>query len=95
MLILVTYDVETSDKGGPRRLRDVAKVCKNFGQRVQNSVFECYVDNTQYADLKIKLKSIITGNDSIRFYNLGNHYYGHVDTIGRSRGIRIEGELIV
>ena len=62
MLALVTYDVSVSDKAGRTRLRKVSKVCQNYGQRVQNSVFECIVDNTQLTELKIKLLEIIDTN---------------------------------
>jgi CRISPR-associated protein Cas2 len=73
MLILVTYDVSTVDAKGRRRLRSVAKECMNYGQRVQNSVFECYVDNSQALKLKATLIKLISGDeDSLRFYWLGN-----------------------
>ena len=96
MLILVTYDVETVTPKGRHRLQMVAKACKNYGQRVQNSVFECVVDYTQYTQLKIELQSlIVTKNDSIRIYNLGNKYQQKVETIGKTKGVDIEGELIL
>jgi CRISPR-associated protein Cas2 len=96
MLILVTYDVETVTPKGRHRLQMVAKACKNFGQRVQNSVFECVVDYTQYTQLKIELQSIIDAkNDSIRIYHLGNQYQHKVETLGKTKGIDIEGELIL
>ena len=95
MLILVTYDVETVTPKGRHRLQMVAKACKNYGQRVQNSVFECVVDYTQYTQLKIELQSLIdTKNDSIRIYNLGNKYQQKVETIGKTKVVDIEGELI-
>ena len=96
MLILVTYDVETVTPKGRHRLQMVAKACKNYGQRVQNSVFECVVDYTQYTQLKIELRSLIdTKHDSIRIYNLGNKYQQKVETIGKTKGVDIEGELIL
>lgn len=96
MLVLVTYDVETVSKGGQRRLQQVAKACLNCGQRVQNSVFECVVDYSQYVRLKLQLKSIIDEHhDSIRFYNLGNNYTTRVETLGIKRGFDVEGELII
>ena len=96
MLILVTYDVETVTPKGRHRLQMVAKACKTYGQRVQNSVFECVVDYTQYTQLKIELRSLIdTKNDSIRIYNLGNKYQQKVETIGKTKGVDIEGELIL
>ena len=96
MLILVTYDLETVTPKGRHSLQMVAKACKNYGQRVQNSVFECVVDYTQYTQLKIELRSLIdTKNDSIRIYNLGNKYQQKVETIGKPKGVDIEGELIL
>ena len=96
MLVLVTYDVDTTTLEGQRRLRHVAKECMNFGQRVQNSVFECVVDYTQFTQLKINLKSIISeSQDSIRFYHLGKNYETKVETLGVKRGLNIEQELIL
>ncbi len=96
MLVLVTYDVDTTSLAGQRRLRKVAKECMNYGQRVQNSVFECYVDYTQYTKLKISLGQIIDEqNDSVRFYRLGNNYEQKVDTLGVSNGIDLTGDLIL
>lgn len=96
MLILVTYDVETVTPRGRHRLQMVAKACKNYGQRVQNSVFECVVDYTQYTQLKIELQSLIDAkNDSIRIYNLGNKYQQKVETMGKTKGVDIEGDLIL
>ena len=96
MLILVTYDVDTTSLEGQRRLRRVAKECMNYGLRVQNSVFECVVDFTQYTQLKIHLKEIISESmDSIRFYNLGNNYETKVETLGLKQDINIQGELII
>jgi len=96
MLILVTYDVETVTPQGQRRLQQVARACQNFGQRVQNSVFECVVDYSQYVKLKLQLKSIMDEHhDTIRFYNLGNNYSTKVETLGISRGFNVEGELIL
>lgn len=93
--MLVTYDVMTSSSGGTKRLRKVAKICQNHGQRVQNSVFECVVDVTQFASLKIKLKSVIDEElDSLRFYRLGNNYENKVEHIGAKESIDIEGPLI-
>ena len=74
MLVLITYDVSVTTDEGKKRLRKVAKHCVNFGQRVQNSVFECLLDPIQLADLKHKLeKTIDPETDSIRFYRLGNN----------------------
>ncbi|MDD6553447.1 MAG: CRISPR-associated endonuclease Cas2 [Prevotellaceae bacterium] len=96
MLILVTYDVETVSPFGQRRLQQVAKVCQNYGQRVQNSVFECVVDYSQYTKLKLELKAIMDeSRDTIRLYNLGNNYSAKVETLGFTHGINIEGDLII
>lgn len=96
MLILVTYDVDTTSLEGQRRLRRVAKECMNYGQRVQNSVFECVVDFTQFTQLKISLKSIIAEDvDSIRFYHLAQNYDAKVETLGVKKGINLQGELII
>lgn len=95
MLILVTYDVSTSTSGGVKRLRKVAKICQNYGQRVQNSVFECIVDSTQFAELKIDLQKVIDlQEDSLRFYRLGDNYKNKVTHIGIKEAIAIEDPLI-
>lgn len=83
MLILVTYDVSTTDAEGKRRLRMVAKKCVAYGQRVQNSVFECNVDAAQYHVLKAELTKLIDDKkDSLRFYSLGNKYHNRVEHVG-------------
>lgn len=75
MMMLVTYDVSTVDKAGRSRLRRVAKACLNFGQRVQNSVFECDIDPAQWATLRHKLTTLINEEqDSLRFYHLGANW---------------------
>ena len=79
MLMIVSYDVNTVDASGRRRLRRVAKACLDWGIRVQNSVFECYLDWTQWIVLKAKLESICDpAVDSLRYYNMGNNYKGKV-----------------
>ena len=79
MLMIVSYDVNTVDVSGRRRLRKVAKACLDWGIRVQNSVFECYLDWTQWIVLKAKLESICDpAVDSLRYYNMGNNYNGKV-----------------
>ena len=84
MLILVTYDVNTGSRDGQKRLRQVAKVCVNYGQRVQNSVFECLLDAEQYVVFKYKLEQFVDKEkDSVRFYRLGNHYKTKVEHIGK------------
>lgn len=96
MLVLVTYDVVTKMKSGEKRLRKVAKVCENYGVRVQNSVFECIVDATQYKEMKLKLMDIIDHDmDSLRFYELGNRYKTKVDHIGAKEAIKVEDTLIL
>ena len=79
MLMIVSYDVNTVDASGRRRLRRVAKACRDWGIQVQNSVFECYLDWTQWIVLKAKLESICNpAVDSLRYYNMGNNYNGKV-----------------
>lgn len=83
MLVLVTYDVNTETAAGRKRLRKVAKACVNHGQRVQNSVFECLLDAAQYAMFKAQLTALIDPSaDSLRFYQLGNHYKSRVEHVG-------------
>lgn len=95
MLVLITYDVNTETKEGKTRLRKVARVCINYGQRVQNSVFECVLDNTQTLMVKAKLEAIIDKNrDSLRFYYLGNNYKNKVEHIGAKPVDSIEDNLI-
>ncbi len=95
MLILVTYDVNTQDANGRRRLRKVAKQCTNYGVRVQNSVFECVVDSAQLRMLKKVLYDEIDINkDSLRIYNLGNRTKSNVEHIGAKSAIDVEDELI-
>jgi len=96
MLVLITYDVSTETGEGRRRLRHVAKKCLSYGQRVQNSVFECNIDWSQYLKLQNELKMIINSEeDSLRFYNLGNQYYEKVIHMGTKPSIDLKGELIV
>lgn len=96
MLVLITYDVATDTAAGRKRLRHVAKKCMSCGQRVQNSVFECNIDWSQYLKLTSELKTIINAEeDSLRFYNLGNQYTGKVLHIGIKPSIDLAGDLIV
>ena len=96
MLLLITYDVNTQTSAGRKRLRPVAKQCVNYGQRVQNSVFECIVDSSQSLQLKAKLEALIDPEvDSLRFYHLGNHYSGKVIHVGAKKGYEAEGVLLV
>jgi CRISPR-associated protein Cas2 len=95
MLVLITYDVQTSSQGGSKRLRKVAKACQNYGQRVQNSVFECIVDSAQLTSLKLELSSLIDKEkDSLRIYRLGNNYKSKVEHIGAKPTVDIEDPLI-
>lgn len=96
MLVLITYDVNTQDAPGRRRLRQVAKECVNYGQRVQNSVFECVLDAAQCKRVQHTLLSLIDeGKDSLRFYYLGNHYQTKVEHYGAHPGYDAEGVLMV
>lgn len=96
MYVLITYDVNTSDPEGQKRLRKVARCCMNFGQRVQNSVFECLVDGRGFIKLKSTLMSIIDMElDSIRIYHLGKNYQSKIEQIGRLTSYEVEGELII
>lgn len=95
MMVLVTYDVNTETLEGRRRLRHVAKVCKNYGQRVQNSVFECLVDPAQFTDMKHRLYEIVDADlDSLRFYFLGKNWKNRVEHFGSKEGYDPEGVLI-
>lgn len=96
MLVLITYDVNTEDTAGRTRLRKVAKQCVNYGQRVQNSVFECILDAGQCKLLKASLLEIIDQNrDSLRFYYLGNHYESKIEHYGVKTTVAQEGVLIL
>lgn len=96
MLIIITYDVSTETKEGKRRLVQVARCCASYGQRVQNSVFECNLDYGQYIKLQNKLEKIINSQtDSLRYYNLGNNYNNKVLHIGVKPSIPIEGTLLI
>ncbi len=96
MLLLVAYDVSTQDGAGKKRLRKVAKECVNYGQRVQNSVFECVVDASQALVLKDKLVSMIDKEqDSLRFYYLGNKYDTKIEHFGVKSTYEPEGILMV
>lgn len=96
MLVLITYDVNTMDAAGRKRLRQVAKQCVNYGQRVQNSVFECIFDDAKCREVKHILENIIDKEkDSLRFYYLGNNYKSKVEHIGIKPSIDMEGVLLV
>ena len=96
MMVLITYDVNTEDAAGRKRLRQIAKQCVNYGQRVQNSVFECVVDAAQCKQLQHKLRTIMDEEkDSLRFYYLGNKYETRIEHFGAKPGYQAEGILMV
>lgn len=96
MLILITYDVNTQTSSGVKRLSRVAKTCTNYGQRVQNSVFECLVDSTQFAMLKKQIADIIDEQvDSVRYYILGEKYKSKVEHIGVQNAFDMSGTLMI
>lgn len=96
MMVLVSYDVSTTDSDGKRRLRKVAKICQNYGQRVQNSVFEINVDYGTFLKVKDKLlKEINDNEDSLRIYYLGNNWKRRVEHFGAKETYDSEGVLII
>lgn len=96
MMVLVSYDVSTVDKAGKTRLRKVARECQNYGQRVQNSVFEVVVDYGTFLKLKDKLVNLIDEKqDSLRIYYLGNNWKSRVEHIGAKETYDPEGALII
>ena len=96
MMVLVTYDVSTSDNKGKARLRKVAKECQNYGQRVQNSVFEINVDHGTLLKVKDKLLKLIDENeDSVRFYYLGKNWHNRVEHYGAKETYDSEGVIII
>lgn len=96
MMVLITYDVNTEDAQGRKRLRQIAKQCVNYGQRVQNSVFECVLDAAQCKVLQNKLLKIMDEEkDSLRFYYLGNHYQTKIEHFGAKQSYEAEGFLMV
>lgn len=95
MMILVTYDVSMKDDSGPKRLRKISKLCRDFGQRVQFSVFEIEVDPAQWATLKHKLTQVMDESaDSLRFYYLGSNWERRVEHIGAKPALDMNGPLI-
>jgi len=96
MLVLITYDVSTEDAAGKRRLRQIARQCVNYGQRVQNSVFECKLDAAQCRMLQAKLCAIMDREkDSLRFYNLGDHYESRIEHFGAHNTYMPDDVMIV
>jgi CRISPR-associated protein Cas2 len=96
MMVLITYDVSTQTEAGKKRLTKVAKVCKNYGQRVQNSVFECLIDPVQLKQVQVELAKIIDPDkDSLRYYNLGNEWCNRVEHVGAKKSLDLEGPLLL
>ncbi|AWU94964.1 CRISPR-associated endonuclease Cas2 [Azospirillum ramasamyi] len=95
MLMLITYDVNTQDAAGRRRLRRVAKACRDFGQRVQFSVFECEVDPAQWTALRARLLGEIDqSTDSLRFYHLGANASRRIEHAGAKPALDLDGTLV-
>jgi len=95
MMVLITYDVKTETDAGKSRLRRVSKKCQDYGQRVQNSVFECIIDTAQLKQLQHILQKIIDPEvDSLRFYYLGDKWKSRVEHIGAKPSIDLEGTII-
>jgi CRISPR-associated protein Cas2 len=96
MMVVVSYDVSTKDREGERRLRRVAKACLDYGQRVQNSVFECLVDPEQWARLKQRLvDEYDSKEDSLRFYFLGANYQRRIEHHGAKEVVDLSGPLVL
>ncbi len=96
MLVLITYDVNTETAAGRKRLRQIAKQCVNYGQRVQNSVFECLVDASQCKQLQHKLVSLMDEKtDSLRLYYLGNNYQAKIEHFGAKKTYDPEDVLMI
>jgi CRISPR-associated protein Cas2 len=95
MLMLITYDVSTTTRAGRRRLRRVARACLDYGQRVQNSVFECEVDPAQWVALRVRLiAEILPAEDSLRFYRLGAEGKRRIEHVGAKLVMDLEGPLL-
>ena len=95
MMVLITYDVSTETKAGQARLRRVSKKCQDYGQRVQNSVFECIIDSARLKLLQAALEKIIDPEvDSLRYYYLGDEWRSRVEHVGSKASIDLEGTLI-
>lgn len=96
MMVLITYDVETTTPSGAKRLRRVAKECQNYGQRVQNSVFECVLTEAQFVVLKNRISGIIDEKkDSVRFYFMGNNWNRKIEDIGKKTSYDVTAALII
>lgn len=96
MYILITYDVDTVSETGQKRLRQVAKACKDYGQRVQNSVFECELSEAQFVTLKNNISAIINMElDSVRFYFLSSKSHGQIITMGKKTSYNVNDAIII
>lgn len=96
MMVLITYDVNTIHEDGAQRLRRVAKACRNYGLRVQNSVFECVLDEAKFVVLRNELSAIIDKEkDSVRFYFLGNKWHNRIEHLGIAGNFNVEDTLII
>ncbi|WP_282709033.1 CRISPR-associated endonuclease Cas2 [Ligilactobacillus sp. Marseille-Q7487] len=96
MMVLITYDVNTESKSGKSRLRKVAKLCVDYGQRVQNSVFECSITPAEFVEIKYKLAKIVDlKNDSIRFYLLGKNWQKRLEKIGKNDSYDPDKDLLI
>ena len=96
MMLVVAYDVDTTDKSGEKRLRRVAQLCERYGSRVQNSVFEVVLDPAQLVELKSGLTKIIDmKSDSIRIYRIGSSYQNKIEVIGKPSRIEVGEPLMV
>ncbi len=96
MLVLITYDVDTRDSAGQKRLRKIARACVDYGQRVQCSVFECLLEPAQCKRLKAKLLSLMDSEkDSLRFYYLGNKYESKIEHFGCKNSYLPEEPMII
>lgn len=96
MLIVVAYDISLMDKKGQKRLRKVAKKCEQYGQRVQNSVFECYLSYDQFTKMKLELLALInTKEDSLKFYRLGKNYQNKIETFGTKEVFDLHNDTLV
>ncbi|MEW5963033.1 MAG: CRISPR-associated endonuclease Cas2 [Pseudomonadota bacterium] len=96
MMVLITYDVSTESNGGKRRLRRVARACRDYGQRVQYSVFECELEPAQWVKLRARLlKEIDPDADSLRFYLLGANWKHRVEHVGAKPALDLDGTLLI
>lgn len=96
MMVLVSYDVATTTRGGRRRLQRIARACLDYGQRVQQSVFECNVDPDQWTRLKLRLLGEMSADeDSLRFYFLGANYRRRIEHHGAKGTVDLKGPLVI